>query len=524
MKARFSLIQGILFIFTAGLLLHALPKASQTPAGSDLIRIENLQKHIEYWASPGLEGRKAGTAGYKKAAEYAARLFEEAGLQPGWKDSDGNSSYLQPVPFVRFWLGSNNYMSIRRGARVIELAPEQNSFQIFYPGSGILRLPAAQPVFVGFGVHEPELGWDDFKGIDLWGKIVLMMAKFPTRPVPGLMIPDEVCKKYSGNAEGDLRRFAAVYERRPSVVIIVPDTFMVENWRALFAQRKQLNFSNVESYERWTPGDSDIPVLAGHRSLIEKIFDLKAFDPIALSGKYQPRVLTDVQISLSLEPHKEYFPCYNVVGIVPGTDLAFEGKYITVGAHLDHLGMDGDTVYPGANDDASGCAAVLEAARAVAANPIPRPVIFVLYTAEEANHIGSMHFLKHPPVPLEKIVLNINLEQVGSKNREVRGVWAIGDKHLEPALLAANEKAGGLDLRFDDIESQLPTVQESDTLSFYLSGTPAVILGSSGFPERHTPRDTVDLIDFEHLRNVSVLLYAYITELGNQSDPLIRRR
>jgi len=483
-----------------------------------------LQKHIEYWVSPGLEGRKAGTAGYKKAADYAARQLAEAGIQPGWKDAEGHSSYLQPVPFVRFWLGSNNYMTVRRGGRVAELAPEQNSFQIFYPGIGILRLPADQPVLVGFGVHEPELGWDDFKGLDLWGKIVLMMARFPERPVSGLKIPDEVFRKYTRSAEGDLRRFAAVYERHPAAVVVVPDTYMVENWRALLAQRRKFDFNSVEPYERWTPGESDIPVLAGHRNLIEKIFDLKIFDPIALSGEYRPQVLKDVQIGLSLEPYKEYFPCHNVIGLVPGTDPALEEEYITVGAHLDHLGMDGGTVYPGANDDASGCAAVLEAARAVAAQPLRRPVVFVLYTAEEANHIGSMHFLKHPPVPLDKIVLNINLDQAGSKNREVRGVWAVGNKQLEPPLLSAHKRAEGIELRFDDIESQLPAIQESDAFSFYLNGTPAVTFSSGGFPERHTPGDTPDLIDYDHLRNVTLLLHAYIMELGNQPEPRIHSR
>jgi hypothetical protein len=524
MKTKFSRTLYVLLVVVAFECFPASRTTENPLPGSDLITIENLQRHVEYWASPGLEGRKAGTAGYRKAADYAAGLLEKAGLQPGWRDADGNPTYLQPVPFVRFWLGSYNCMSIRRGGRVIDLAPDQNSFQIFNPGSGVMRLPEDRPVFVGFGVHEPELGWDDFKGTDLCGKIVLMMARFPTRPAPGLMIPDGVFNKYSGTAEGDLRRFSAVYERHPAVVIVVPDTFMVENWRALLAQRKQFNFSSVEPYERWTRGDLDIPVLAGHRSLIEKIFDLKAFDPIALSGNYQPGILADVQISLSLEPHKEYFPCYNVIGTVPGTDPALKGEHITVGAHLDHLGTDGGTVYPGANDDASGCAAVIEAARAVAANPLPRPVDFVLYTAKEANHIGSMHFLKHPPVGLEKVALNINVEQVGSRNRDIRGIGAVGNKHLEAALAAAARRAGGPEVRFADIESRLEDIQESDTLSFYLSGTPAVILGSGGFPERHTPQDTAGLTDYEHLRNVTVLLLAYIRELGNQSEPLICRR
>jgi hypothetical protein len=132
--------------------------------------------------------------------------------------------------------------------------------------------------------------------------------------------------------------------------------------------------------------------------------------------------------------------------------------------------------------------------------------------------------LKHPPVRLDQIALNINLEQAGAKNRGVKGIWAIGNRFLEPALVAAQKKAGGVELRFDDLESQLPAVQESDTLSFYLNGTPAVLLGCGGFPERHTPQDTPELIDYDHLYTLSLLLYFYIAELGNQIGPRFRGR
>jgi Zn-dependent M28 family amino/carboxypeptidase len=198
------------------------------------------------------------------------------------------------------------------------------------------------------------------------------------------------------------------------------------------------------------------------------------------------------------------------VALLNGTDSSCRDEYISLTAHLDHLGKQGDVIFQGANDDASGCAVVLEIAEALAAYPCRRSVIFILFTAEEVGHYGSLHFLTHPPVPLDQILLNINLEQIGAKTRMIDGVWAIGPPVFKPSFLSLHKYNLGIELRWDDVESQIHTIQGSDTWSFYLKSVPAVLLGSGGFPEHHTPEDNLDVIDFEHLFKAAKLVHNFI--------------
>ncbi|MFX0142403.1 MAG: M28 family metallopeptidase, partial [Candidatus Hodarchaeota archaeon] len=207
---------------------------------------------------------------------------------------------------------------------------------------------------------------------------------------------------------------------------------------------------------------------------------------------------------------------YNVIAFVPGTDSVLREEYITVGAHLDHLGKIGNHVYNGANDDASGCVIILEAAKAIALHPPKRPVLFVLYTSEEQHLIGSRHFLDNPPVPIEQISLNINIEQIGSKNREFPGIWAIGPSQFEEFFYAAGSSIIDTDLKFDPIEQYKEALRSCDLWSYCQREIPAIMLSSGGFPEHHTPQDKINLIDFEHLLKAAKLLHSFIMELGNE--------
>ena len=282
------------------------------------------------------------------------------------------------------------------------------------------------------------------------------------------------------------------------------------------AQRKRFNLIAAEDYGPSVPSESPLPIIMAHKDLVDRLFKDRDFNPISQQGKYRTFVMDDIELGLTIDATKEIFNCYNVIAVVPGTDLDLSDEYITVGAHLDHLGREGDVIYYGANDDVSGCVLILEVAEAVAQNPLRHPVMFVLYTAEEAGHIGSLHFLAHPPVPMAEILLNINLEQIGARTRNISGIWGIGPTSQKEPLFAARKKVEGIDLQFDTTDSQIPTIKGTDTMSFYLKEVPAIILGSGGFPEHHTSKDTVDLIDYDHLYKATLLVHAYITELGNR--------
>jgi hypothetical protein len=212
--------------------------------------------------------------------------------------------------------------------------------------------------------------------------------------------------------------------------------------------------------------------------------------------------------------------CVNIIARLSGSDPRFRNEYITLGAHLDHLGKSWwGKPYPGANDDASGCAAVLEAARILAEKPPKRTVIFVLFTAEEFGHIGSQYFVRNPPVPLDRVLMNVNVEQIGSRHRDYPGIFAFGPLSQRSTFEAAGKGISGIPVVLEDIQNQLAAVRESDTWSFLNAGEPAVILSSGGFPEHHRFKDSNSLIDFAHLTLASRVIIAYVRELAEDNDP-----
>ena len=206
---------------------------------------------------------------------------------------------------------------------------------------------------------------------------------------------------------------------------------------------------------------------------------------------------------------------YNVIAVVPGTDRNLKTQTVLVGAHLDHIGRIGTHIYNGANDDASGCVAGLEAAKTLAAHPCKRTVMFAFFCGEELNLKGSRWFADHRPLSAGNIVLDIQLEQLGSLHRSVPGVWALGDTAFQSAFFSAGGMFPTADLRFTPTDSVVEELSNTDAYSFMQKKIPSLLLGSGGFDEHHTTRDNVDLIDFPHLHKATLLLGNLVSALGD---------
>lgn len=508
------------FLFiTATAILISFPccqrQKAEIPPDTEAITISGLQGHMNVLTSDEMEGRLTGSPGYKKAADYAAEKFTSFGLEPGWTDGD-KKSFLQPVPFIRYHFGLNNTLTIRKDGKTKKYTGKREDFELFYAGEGNENIPLGSPIFVGFGIHEPELGWDDYAGLDVSGKIVILMMGFPLKNNRGMQVPRKILQKYSDRAKGYFLRYSAAIEKNAAAIIVFPDKGFSDNWDNIMSHRRRFNFIAAERYGLSRQGEYLVPVVVVNKDLASRIFKKKDFDPITGRGSYSTFVMDGIEVGLTVDASKERFNCYNVIAVLPGTEPKLEDEYITVAAHLDHLGKNAFIIYRGANDNASGCVLILEAAQALAQNPTRRPVMFILFTAEEASLQGSMHFLEHPPVPLEQIALNINIEQIGSKHRNVKGIWGIGPPSQRELLYSARQRVESVDLSFDNIDSQARLIQGSDTWSFYLKRVPAILLGSGGFPKHHSPGDTIDLIDFDHLYKATLLVYEYILELGNK--------
>jgi len=231
---------------------------------------------------------------------------------------------------------------------------------------------------------------------------------------------------------------------------------------------------------------------------------------LAIKLNKDPNPLVDIQFK------QNRVSGYNVIANLQGTDKKLNNQAIIAGAHLDHIGRLGSHIYNGANDDGSGCVALLAAAKALAHRPAKRPVLFVFYCGEELNLLGSRYFMEHPPLPVKNMLMNINLEQVGSKHRSFNGLWALGDPQFKEDFFASGHMFGESDLKFSVTDSVRDVLSNTDSYSFMKNNVPSLLLGSGGFDEHHTPQDKIDLIDFEHLQKVSRLLNQLIRQIANK--------
>lgn len=214
-------------------------------------------------------------------------------------------------------------------------------------------------------------------------------------------------------------------------------------------------------------------------------------------------------------------PSYNVIGIVPGSDPMLRDEFVTVGAHLDGLGvlLPGG-IHNGANDNATGSAVVMELARAVAEAQPRRSVAFMLWGAEEVGHWGSRHWIAEPTIPVDRIIAHVNLDGVGRYDRsrgEAVKIYALGAAEICPAyhriLVESNARSGQLTLETEDREGWFPY---SDHYQFHQAGIPSVFLTDFGSEDYHTPRDDWEAIDYEKLRTTAWTALEFVMTLAGR--------
>jgi hypothetical protein len=360
-----------------------------------------LRAHVMFLASDALRGREAGTPDYMIAAEYVASRFFAAGLRPAGDDS----TYLQTVPLVRFHAAApGDLVLTRKGTAPLPLVFGRD----FVPGA-IAGKPQfaldAPVVFVGQGIVAPKYKRNDYAGVDVRGKIVAYIARTP------VSLPSEERAHFAAPAT----RAAIAGDRGAvGVIAIEPGSISEAGW-----DRPQMSWAKPDG----TAGMSETPILAvlsgsgatklfvGARSSWEKIAP-RADDPEAIFKAEQlPGMMT-----VALKTQSEPLVSANVAGLLPGTDPSLDREVVVLSAHLDGLGVGppvkGDAIYNGAEDNAVGIAALIEAARRFRTSDMPtrRSILFLAVTAEEEGLIGSDYFASHPPVPSARIVADVNFD------------------------------------------------------------------------------------------------------------------
>lgn len=397
-------IKNFITLFCASLLTVSAQTIPE-PAGLSAISQVNLMETVTYLASKELAGRLSGSEGYNKAARYMAEEFSRLGLKPF-----GDSAYFQnlkveyneifsPLKLNLIEDGKFPPKADAPPAQKKEYKPGKDFVCRDLTGSGHIIAPV---VFCGYGLSQPEIGYDDYAGIDVSGKIVLVF-----KPNPKWKMNDT--SNWGSAYPRDKAKTAAQHGAVGLLIVSPPNDPNPQKTILSVLDGKG------EQNEKFPQMHIDIPV--ADELLQVSGYSLKDLQTKIDSNKnsFSLPLKSIVEIEVHARYTKE-LQTMNVVGLLEGSEPLLKNEYLVVGSHLDHVGSQAGEIFaPGANDNASGSTAVLEIARAFVNSGIQpkRSIIFVLFASEELGLVGSTFFVNQSPVSLNKIVAMLNLDCIG---------------------------------------------------------------------------------------------------------------
>jgi Zn-dependent M28 family amino/carboxypeptidase len=459
-------------VMLAGLALLIGCRAEPATPASDLSG-ERLLAHTTMLASDSFLGRAPGTLGEERTVEYLEREFRAMGLLPG--NTDG--SYIQDVPLVGLTADPGMTLTIGGAGAAMPLGYRTDFVAWTRHMVDQVDLANSELVFVGYGVQAPEFSWDDFKGMDLRGKTLVVLVNDP-------QLPDTT--QFGGTAMTYYGRWTYKYEKAAELgaagMLIVHETgpagypwAVVQGMGGekldLVAEDRNLGRASVEG---WI-----------HLDVARRLFtaagqDFDSLKARALTREFTP-VLLGLTASITIRNTMRTLDSRNVLAKVEGSDPVLREEYIVYTAHWDHFGVgiavDGDSIYNGALDNATGTAGLLELARAFQAleEKPTRSILFLAVTAEEQGLLGSEYYARHPVYPVARTLANINLDGLNMDGRTLDIVAiGLGASELDDYLRTAAEEQGRTVK--PDPESEKGYYYRSDHFNFAKVGVPAMYL------------------------------------------------
>jgi Zn-dependent M28 family amino/carboxypeptidase len=451
--------------------------ADRVPA----ISADRIKADVAYLASDRLEGRGPGTRGEFLATEYLADGFKKAGLKPIGE----RGTYFQPVPLLRVVTSPKSTLRAVKGETTLTI-PCEEGFSGTSQTQSELEEFDAEAIFLGHGITAPEFGWDDYKGVDVKGKVVVLFTNEP---------PSDDPKFFGGTALTYYGRWTYKFEeaaRRGAKACFIIHTRATAGYpysvvRPLDgAQLKREPGRPALAFAGWLSQEAGEKLLNLSGRTVEgalKEADTKGFKPCALGVSLKGNISTRIEKIIS----------NNVVGMAEGSDTALKSEAVVFTAHWDHLGVGravlGDAIYNGAADNATGCALLLELARAWSAQS-PRPkrsAVFLAVTAEEKGLLGSKYYARNPLVPLGKTALDLNFDMILPLGVPESVVVTGADRTTAWPTVKAAAGKNGLEIEADQ-RAHLGIFYRSDHFSMAQAGVPAFSV-SPGMKVKGKPKD-----------------------------------
>jgi hypothetical protein len=437
-------------------------------------------KHVEYLASDDLKGRYTGSEGYKKAADYTVTQFQAVGLEPA-----GTSGFLQPIEFeTRRVLTEKSSFELIAGGKTTSLkVPDEVALNAAGESGKIVEAPM---VFIGYGLTVPEDHYDDFAGLKTKGAIGVRLAGGAPKSVAPLLAAYYESGEIRKKRGAEVGLIGGMRLINPKVIDLpwprLINTIMTTALRPVPSTIDDQGW-NRRLDAAISPNVAD-KVLAGAGHTLDELVRLNQ------EGKPLPHVVLPSKVRAKVVYESGTIESPNVVAKIPGSDPVLKDQYILLSAHLDHIGIglpvNGDAIYNGAMDNASGVATLIEAARIIESGPPPkRSILFLACTGEEEGELGSEVYAAEPTVPLHNIIADINLDMY-LPVFPLKIVRAYGLKESDLANdVEAAAKENGIRVQ-DDPHPEENIFIRSDQYSFIKKGIPSIFLSfgyDPGTPE-----------------------------------------
>jgi len=489
---------------------------SNTKIGLEQITPELLKKHIDYLASDELKGRNTPSAGLDTAAVYIANELAMLGIEKV------NGTYFQEIPLCTKDLDvENSYFRISDGKIVKEfkLKTDYNPFEMTED-----KKISSSIVFAGYGISAPEYGYDDYKNLDVNGKIVLVLKHEPGEK--------ELSSVFDGDRDTDHSQLKVklknAKEHGAIGLLLVTDplnhmllTPQGHPWPSLFFKSMPSSKFPIQICSE----EESIPAIQVGEEVIKYLFgsidSLKNIQ-YTIDSTLTPRSfhfensICDLHSKINIVG----YTTKNVVGILKGSDAKLKDEILVIGGHYDHVGFKEksksgeDSILNGADDNASGTAGVMAVAKAFSQMKKPeRSVLFILFAGEEKGLYGSNYYTKNPLYPLEKTVAMLNLDMI-SRNGD--SLQIIGEKQNPDLALIVKKEVKNYPLRIVDSEDHY--IGGSDHYNFYTKGVSSLFFFTGTHNDYHKVTDNPDSVDHRKASNVSKLVFKTAWIIANNKN------
>ncbi len=571
-------VRSVATLAVASILASPAPSAraaSGPPAAVEpvtaAISAANLRAHVHMLASDAMQGREAATRELEIAGDYAASVLALAGAEPAG-DTTGTPDKRMPTYFQNFEVNEltpvSQALSLEsRSGDTIRRSSFEPKVDFTTTGTATSSITAPL-VFVGYGYSVKDAGWDDYAGVDVKGKIAVAIDGGPGKSNDASWFwKPENRRRYFG-------RFGTIYkamaaEKAGAVALIVIDApnsdnppftrDMAENRpprEEQFAKgvrnlppRREMVLANEPAGSSIHGGFSGVSTVRVTERVAQAIFEGTGESTAALQKKLDaamkpaPMALAGRSMTIDVKVDAKVLTTRNVIAKVTGSDPKLKDEVVVIGAHYDHEGARGGYVWAGADDNASGTAAVLELARAFAQSKVKpaRTIVFALWAAEEKGLLGSKHYIDHPVFPIDRTVAYINLDMIGRDGDPAAGGdphAAVGGPVQQPKLDLSAKKidpANWMAIEGSDTYPSLGTITEagakhvgleitykpaeirfaaSDHLYFARSGVPIISYFDGGHVDYHQPSDTPEKLNYPKMEKVARLCALTLWDLA----------